>query len=176
MLGGHGGNPPRFNVFKPNNSLENYPVTIKNAPIFVNTYDNTILLQDYIISELIKKTEKQNVSSILMFTADHGCNLFDNGKALFGYGSANPTVNETHVPMFISVSDKFIENNRGKYKNLLTHKNLLTTNNNLFYTLADLANIKYKSFVKKQSIADSSFVEPSSRCVYIGGRVFEFKK
>jgi glucan phosphoethanolaminetransferase (alkaline phosphatase superfamily) len=176
MLGGHGGNPPRFNVFKPNNSLENYPVTIKNAPIFVNTYDNTILLQDYIISELIKKTEKQNVSSILMFTADHGCNLFDNGKALFGYGSANPTVNETHVPMFISVSDKFIENNRGKYKNLLTHKNLLTTNNNLFYTLADLANIKYKSFVKRQSIADSSFVEPSSRCVYIGGRVFEFKK
>jgi glucan phosphoethanolaminetransferase (alkaline phosphatase superfamily) len=176
MLGGHGGNPTRFNVFKPNNSLENYPVTIKNAPIFINTYDNVILLEDYIISELIKKTEKQNVSSVLIFTADHGCNLFDNGRALFGYGSATPTVNETHIPMFISVSSKFIENNHGKYKNLLNHKNLLTTNNNLFYTLADLANIKYKSFVKKQSIADSSFVEPSSRYVYVNGKVFEFKK
>jgi glucan phosphoethanolaminetransferase (alkaline phosphatase superfamily) len=176
MLGAHGATPARFNVFKPNNSLENSPVTMRNAPIFINTYDNTVLFQDYVISELIRMTEKQNVSSVLLFTSDHGCNLFDSGRALFGYGSANPTVNETHIPMFISLSNKYIESNHDKYKNLLAHKNSLTTNNNLFYTLADLAHIKYKSFVKKQSIADSSFVEPSSRFVYVNGEVFEFKK
>lgn len=176
MLGGHGGNPARFNVFKPNNSLENYPVTMKNAPIFINTYDNTILLQDYVISEIIKETERQNVRSVLMFTADHGCNLFDNGKALFGYGSAHPTEKETHVPLFISLSDKFIESNPYKYKNLLAHKNLLTTNNNLFYTLADLANIKYKSYIKKESISDSSYVEPLSRYVFVNGAALEYKK
>jgi len=176
MIGGHGGIPERFDQFKPDNDLGNYPVTMGNAPLFINTYDNLILLQDYVISELIKRTEKQNVSSVLMFTADHGCNLFDNGKALFGYGSANPTEKETHIPMFISMSNKFIENNHNKYKNLSDHKNLLTTNNNLFYTLADLANIKYKSFIKKQSISDSSFVEPSSRFVYVDGTIFEFKK
>lgn len=176
MLGGHGGVPARFNVFKPNNNLENYPVTMKNASIFVNTYDNVILLQDYVLSELIKMTEKQNVSSVLLFTADHGCNLFDNGKALFGYGSANPTEKETHIPLFVNLSNKFIANNHDKYKNLVDHKNLLTTNNNLFYTLADLSNIKYKSYVKKQSISDSSFVEPSSRFVYANGKIFEFKK
>ena len=176
MLGGHGGIPARFNVFKPNNSLENYHVTMKNAPIFINTYDNIILLQDYVISELIKETEKQNVSSVLMFTADHGCNLFDNGKALFGYGSASPTEKETHIPAFVSVSDKFIEGNRDKYKNLSAHKDLLTTNDNLFYTLADLADIKYKSYIKNQSISDSSYAEPSSRFVYVNGVAMEYKK
>jgi glucan phosphoethanolaminetransferase (alkaline phosphatase superfamily) len=176
MIGGHGEIPERFDQFKPNSTQGNYPVTMGNAPLFINSYDNQILLQDYVISELIKRTKKQNVSSVLLFTADHGCNLFDNGKALFGYGSANPTEKETHIPMFISLSNKFIENNHEKYKNLSNHKNLLTTNNNLFYTLADLANIKYKSFIKKQSISDSSFVEPSSRFVYINGTIFEFKK
>ncbi len=149
--------------------------TLSNAPIFINTYDNMMLFQDYVLSEITKMTEGQNVSSVVMFTADHGCNLFDNGKALFGYGSANPTEKETHVPMFISVSDKYIKTNHNKYKNLLDHRNLLTTNNNLFYSLADLANIKYKSFVKQQSISDSSFVEYPSRFVYVGNEVFEFK-
>ncbi len=81
-----------------------------------------MLCQDYVLSEIVKMTERQNVSSVVMFTADHGCNLFDNGKALFGYGSANPTEKETHVPMFISVSDKYIESNHNKYKNLLDHR------------------------------------------------------
>jgi glucan phosphoethanolaminetransferase (alkaline phosphatase superfamily) len=102
--------------------------------------------------------------------------LFDNGKALFGYGSANPTEKETHVPTLVSVSDEFIEDNPHKYKNLLAHKNLLTTNDNLFYTLADLADIKYKSYIKNQSISDSSYAEPSSRFVYVNGVAMEYKK
>ena len=176
MLGGHGEVPAQFNVFKPNNNLKNYPITMQNAHIFINDYDNIVLLQDYVLSEIMKITEKQNVSSVLLFTADHGCNLFDNGRALFGYGSANPTEKETHVPMLVNMSKKYIENNHNKYNNLINHKNLLTTNNNIFYTLSDLANIKYKSFKPTQSISDSLFVEPSSRFVYINDEVREYKK
>ncbi len=175
MLGGHGGVPAQFNKFNPNNSKENYPVTMSNAPVFINTYDNIILLQDYVLSQVITQTQKQQVSSVVLFTADHGCNLFDNGKALFGYGSANPTEKETHTPMFIVASDKFIEKNPAKYRTLVAHKDVMTTNNDLFYTLADLANIKYKSFVKEKSISDSSYVEPASRFVYANSTVFEFK-
>lgn len=175
LLGGHGGVPSNFNVFSPNDSKEDYSVTMKNAPIFINTYDNIIRLQDYVISQIMELAEKNNTSSVVMFTADHGCNLFDNGKALFGYGSANPTENETHVPLFISMSDEYLKSNPGKYKYLLAHKNNVTTNNDLFYTLADLSHIKYHSYVKEKSIADSAYLEPSSRFVYAGGRVFEFK-
>ena len=175
LLGGHGGVPSNFNVFSPNDSKEDHSVTMKNAPIFINTYDNVILLQDYVISRIMELAEKNNTSSVVMFTADHGCNLFDNGKALFGYGSANPTENETHVPLFISMSDKYIKSNMEKYKNLLAHKNNVTTNNDLFYTLADLSHIKYGSYVKEKSISDSAYLQPSSRFVYAGGRVFEFK-
>lgn len=175
MLGGHGGIPDKFNLFKPNSSQKEYPVTFENAPVFINDYDNMILLQDYVLSEIIKSADKQSLSSVLLFTADHGCNLFDNGNVLFGYGSSNPTEKETHVPLFIWGSNKFVKNSY-KFKNLIDHKNLLTTNNNVFYTLADLANIKYKLFIKNKSIADSSYYEPSSRFVFVNNGVMEFKK
>lgn len=148
---------------------------IENASIFINDYDNSIRLQDYVLSEVIKAINKQSLSSVLLFTADHGCNLFDHGKVLFGYGSSNPTEKETHVPLFVWGSNKFINKNF-KFANLNAHKNLLTTNNNVFYTLADLANIKYKSFMKNRSVADSSYFEPSTRFVFVNNGVMEFKE
>lgn len=174
MAGGHGSIPKSFNKFKPNNLLKKYPLSFKNKSIFINDYNNMIFLQDYVLSKIIKSTKRKNLSSIILFTADHGCNLFEN-KNLFGYGSSNPTEKETHVPLFIWGSNKFIKNN-SKYSNLVKHKNLLTTNDNVFYTLADLANIKYPSYLNTQSISDSLYKEPSSRFVYTNGTYKEYKK
>jgi glucan phosphoethanolaminetransferase (alkaline phosphatase superfamily) len=175
MLGGHGKIPKKFELFSPNSSHKDYPVTFSNSHIFINDYDNMICLQDFVLSELIKATDKQSLSSLLLFTADHGCNLFDNGKILFGYGSTNPTKKETHVPLIVWASDKFIKSNT-KFNILNKHKKMLTTNNNIFYTLADLSNIKYKSFVKTKSISDSSFIEPTSRFVFVNNCSVAFKK
>jgi glucan phosphoethanolaminetransferase (alkaline phosphatase superfamily) len=175
MIGGHGKIPAKFQQFSPNSSHKDYPVTFENASVFINDYDNMILLQDYVLSELIKNTSQQSLSSVLLFTADHGCNLFDSGKILFGYGSSNPTEKETHVPLLIWGSDKFRKNNP-KFTNLLNHTKSLTTNNNVFYTLSDLSNIKYGSFVKSKSIADPTYHEPSSRFVFVNNAAMEFKK
>jgi len=172
MIGGHGSIPKSFNKFKPNSLLKKYPLSFKNKSIFINDYDNMIFLQDYVLSKIIKSTKHENLSSIILFTADHGCNLFEN-ENLFGYGSSNPTEKETHIPLFIWGSDKFIKNN-SKYSNLIKHQNLLTTNDNVFYTLADLADIKYTSYLNNQSISDSLYKEPSTRFVYINGTYKEY--
>ena len=174
MIGGHGSIPKSFNKFKPNSLLKKYTLSFKNKSIYINDYDNMILLQDYILSKIIKSTKHENLSSIILFTADHGCNLFEN-ENLFGYGSSNPTEKETHIPLFIWGSNKFIKNN-SKYSNLIKHQNLLTTNDNVFYTLADLADIKYTSYLNTQSLSDSLYKEPNSRFVYINGTYKEYNK
>ncbi|KIA99802.1 hypothetical protein OA93_02990 [Flavobacterium sp. KMS] len=174
MIGGHGKIPENFNLYKPNNSKENYPVTIENAPIFINNYDNMIRLQDFVLGKIINLVQKENKSSVFMFTADHGCNLFDDSQALFGYGSQNPTEKETHIPLFIWGSSKYIEENAEKFDNLKKHKKYLTTNNDLFYTLADLASIKYTDFKKNQSIADSTYSVYKERYVYVNGNAMKF--
>jgi glucan phosphoethanolaminetransferase (alkaline phosphatase superfamily) len=172
MIGGHGSIPKSFNKFKPNSHLKKYTLSFKNKSIYINDYDNMILLQDYVLSKIIKSTKHENLSSIILFTADHGCNLFEN-ENLFGYGSSNPTEKETHIPLFIWGSNKFIKNN-SKYSNLIKHQNLLTTNDNVFYTLADLADIKYTSYLNTQSLSDSLYKEPNSRFVYINGTYKEY--
>lgn len=174
MIGGHGSIPKSFNKFKPNSLLKKYTLSFKNKSIYINDYDNMILLQDYVLSKIIKSTKHENLSSIILFTADHGCNLFEN-ENLFGYGSSNPTEKETHIPLFIWGSNKFIKNN-SKYSNLIKHQNLLTTNDNVFYTLADLADIKYTSYLNTQSLSDSLYKEPNSRFVYINGTYKEYNK
>lgn len=174
MIGGHGSIPKSFNKFKPNSLLKKYPLSFKNKSIYINDYDNMIFLQDYVLSKIIKSTKHENLSSIILFTADHGCNLFEN-ENLFGYGSSNPTEKETHIPLFIWGSNKFIKNNP-KYSNLIKHQNLLTTNDNVFYTLADLADIKYTSYLNTQSLSDSLYKEPNSRFVYINGTYKEYNK
>jgi len=174
MIGGHGSIPKSFNKFKPNSLLKKYPLSFKNKSIYINDYDNMIFLQDYVLSKIIKSTKHENLSSIILFTADHGCNLFEN-ENLFGYGSSNPTEKETHIPLFIWGSNKFIKNN-SKYSNLIKHQNLLTTNDNVFYTLADLADIKYTSYLNTQSLSDSLYKEPNSRFVYINGTYKEYNK
>lgn len=174
MIGGHGEIPEEFNFYKPNSSKKNYPVTMENAPVFINNYDNMIKLQDFVLGKIINLVQKQNKSSIFMFTADHGCNLFDDSQALFGYGSQNPTEKETHIPLFIWSSSKYSKENTEKVNNLKKHKKYLTTNNNLFYTLADLSNIKYTDFKKNQSIADSTYLVYKERYVYINGNAMKF--
>ena len=169
LLGGHHHKlPDRFYVFSPNNKNSDYEVSYKNRQVFINEYDNMILLEDSVISKVIKLTEKQSLSSIVVFTSDHGCNLFENSN-LFGYGSSHPTENELHVPLFIWASEKYCKNNPAEWTVLKSHREVLTTNDNLFYTLADMAHIKYKLYKNSLSIADTSYVSSDPLPLYING-------
>jgi glucan phosphoethanolaminetransferase (alkaline phosphatase superfamily) len=169
LLGGHHHKlPDRFNVFEPNNKNNDYEVSYKNRKVFINDYDNMILLEDSVISKVITLTKAQDLSSVVLFTSDHGCNLFENSN-LFGYGSSNPTEKELHIPLFIWASEKYRNNSAGKWNILKSRKGVLTTNDNLFYTLADLAHIKYKLYKSSLSIADTSYIPSDQIPLYING-------
>lgn len=174
MVGGHGKIPEQFNLYKPNSSKKKHSVSVENLPIIINDYDNMIMFQDFVLGKIINALERENKSCFFVFTADHGCNLFDGNKALFGYGSQNPTEKETHIPLFIWGSSKYIKENSQKFDNLIKNKKQLTTNTNLFSTIADLSNIQYKNFNRSESIADSTYLVSSFRYVYVNGEALKF--
>ena len=176
LAGGHGIIPEEFSKFKPYTNSENHGISKENKEKIVNGYDNMILLQDHVLGKIIDFSKNQNNSSFMLYTADHGTNLFDSdNNNLFGYGSMNPTKNETNVPMFFWASEKFIKSFPYKFGALNNHKYLLTTNDNIFYTLADLANINYPDYKKTLSLSDSSFIEPKERYMYINNSYIKFK-
>lgn len=68
-----------------------------------NTYDNTILFTDYVMSEIIKTMQayEDKFDLAMLYMSDHGESLGENGIYLHGMPYAVAPAEQTHVP-FIS--------------------------------------------------------------------------
>lgn len=159
--------PANFDHFKPSfkNTIEYSAMKASNIDLITNTYDNTILYSDFILSSVIKKLEQTDGISAMLFTADHGENLCDDDKQLLYHGSVYHTKAEMQVPFFIWHSTKFSEKKADVVTSLKNNIHKPVSASNIFYTMLDLANISYKGENLAKSIASKDFRIPESRYV-----------
>ncbi len=71
----------------------------------VATYDNAILYNDFIVSEVINKTKYKEKSAVLYFS-DHGEEVFDKAN-YFGHFQNKPTVAMYEIPFLVYLSKDF---------------------------------------------------------------------
>lgn len=63
-----------------------YPETgATRKETLINTYDNSVLYADDLISQVIKTVETRNSRALVMYVSDHGENLGDDGRRLYGH-------------------------------------------------------------------------------------------
>jgi lipid A ethanolaminephosphotransferase len=69
----------------------------------MNTYDNTILYTDFILSKVVESLENlsksKNVNASMFYISDHGESLGENGIYLHGLPYAFAPTDQTHIPM-----------------------------------------------------------------------------
>ena len=65
----------------------------------INSYDNTVVETDRFLARVIAVLAQERRPAMLLFTSDHGENLFDDQRRLFMHAQAGPTRHDTHVPM-----------------------------------------------------------------------------
>ena len=130
-----------------------------------NNYDNAILYNDYVVSELIKKLSKKTDSvNALLYFSDHGHEVYDDLTKKEMLRSENaPTCAMYSVPFIIYGNKKWL-NNRN-IKELNTYTNRLYSSSDLFYTFLDITNLKFDSFQSGRSIINSKY---EKNPVYIG--------
>ncbi|EJG3275741.1 phosphoethanolamine transferase [Campylobacter coli] len=108
-----------------------------DSEALINTYDNTLLYTDYLLSEIIKLLkEKKDYESSLIYLSDHGENLGENGIYLHGMPYAIAPSYQTHIPVIFWSNDK---------KLMMTaqnHKGLKLSQDNLFSTLLGYFDVK----------------------------------
>ncbi|MGL4600121.1 MAG: phosphoethanolamine transferase, partial [Plesiomonas sp.] len=111
----------------------------------VNTYDNTILYTDFVISEIInmlKKYEnKYNVA--MLYLSDHGESLGENGLYLHGTPYSLAPQYQTKVPMIAWFSEGFSKANNLDL--VCLKKKAMTgrfSHDNLFNSLLGIMNVK----------------------------------
>ena len=108
--------PRSFAYFKPDSRSEAKP---ENRRDLLNAYDNTIRYTDYILHGIIERLQKwegvqtktdgvygQPISAML-YTSDHGENIFDDDRHLFLHAAPKASDYELHVPFIIWTSDGF---------------------------------------------------------------------
>jgi glucan phosphoethanolaminetransferase (alkaline phosphatase superfamily) len=171
LFGNHYGvdsHPDEYNFFSPN--LENSKVgsrSIESRELFINSYDNSVLYQDFVISKVIQLIQAKEAVSFVFFSSDHGESLFDEPDFFYGHGSAKPTKEQVHVPAFVWYSSLYKKYNDNVVSNLHQNKNKKLSSDNLFYTVSNLGLLSYPLYADSMSIADSNFLEPDTRFAII---------
>ena len=108
--------PRNFAYFKPDSRSE---AKSENRRDLLNAYDNTIRYTDYILHGIIERLQKwegiqtktdgvygQPISAML-YTSDHGENIFDDERCLFLHAAPKASDYELHVPFIIWTSEGF---------------------------------------------------------------------
>lgn len=116
----------------------------KNKMILAD-YDNATLYNDYIIDELLKRWEDEEV--VVVHMSDHGEEAFGDGKPIFGrQHSAEIDYRLAHeefeVPFWIWCSKKYRRNHPDVVKRIKAAKDLPFMTDNLSHLLLYLAGIR----------------------------------
>jgi glucan phosphoethanolaminetransferase (alkaline phosphatase superfamily) len=113
----------------------------------------------------IRKIERLQAVSALVYVADHGENLFDTEENIVFHGGSEYTSYDFHVPFFVWTSDKY--NNRYPFKaeNLLRNKDKRLSTDYIFYSMLDMADITFPGQIMSKSIVSDSLREDSVRYI-----------
>jgi glucan phosphoethanolaminetransferase (alkaline phosphatase superfamily) len=105
----------------------------------INSYDNSIVYTDFVLSELIAFLKQRAGITALLYVADHGENLRDDARSLLGHFYNNEY--DLPVPMLFWYSERFADRFPEKVAAVKRNATLRVSTNSIFYTLADLASV-----------------------------------
>lgn len=134
----------------------------------INAYDNTIVATDFLIMSCIKKLESlEDTSAGLLYTSDHGEDIFDNGSSRFLHASPLPTYYQLHVPMLAWLSEEYISRYNDAYE--AAKKNFaanISTSRSFCPTAINLAGIKTDKLDIRASLMSPEY-EPRKIALYL---------
>lgn len=108
-----------------------------------NSYDNSVLYTDWFLSQVIGELKSSKQMTSMMYVADHGQTLYDGSCKLAFHG--HNTQYEFHVPALVWYSDLYRATHPGKINELLKNKRAKLSTENVFHSLVDMADIRYKT-------------------------------
>jgi heptose-I-phosphate ethanolaminephosphotransferase len=106
-----------------------------------NSYDNTILYTDYILSEILQKLKQTPGITAALYLSDHGDNIKDDDRQLFGHFHSNEL--DLPVPMFFWFSDAYAQRFPDKVAAARAAAGASLNTQAVFYSVADMASVRF---------------------------------
>ena len=155
--------PEQFKKFTPTCDTEEIQTCTQEQ--IVNTYDNTILYTDYIVSSVIDILKKfPAYESGLLYVSDHGESLGENGVYLHGVPYAIAPKEQTSVPMVLWMSEVMKKSDHLDYECL--KKKAQTgqfSHDNLSHSILSLMEVDSRVYDPKMDFFDECRLDPLPR-------------
>lgn len=123
-----------------------------------NSYDNAVLYNDYVVSELIKNLDKGTGQQALIYFSDHGEEVYDTRDEPFsGRNEYKPTPAMYTVPFIVWGSREYLaENDAATWQ---SYVNRSYTISDFIFTWAEVAGLDFDGFDTSRSLLSHNFVE-----------------
>ena len=159
--------PRSFAYFKPDSRSEAKP---QNRRDLLNAYDNTIRYTDYILHGIVERLQKWEKlqaktdgvycqpTSAMLYTSDHGENIFDDDRRLFLHAAPKASDYELHVPFIIWTSEGFGNEYPNTWKALGENRTKqVQTSLSAFHTMLGIGGIRTPYRLDKYSVASGKY-------------------
>lgn len=124
----------------------------------MNTYDNTILYTDSVVSKTIDalKARQTTMNTALVYLSDHGESLGENGLYLHGTPYMLAPTQQTHIPFMFWLSPDYV-NNFSVNEPCLRDQAAKTavSQDNLFSTILGMMNVKSAVYQPQMDIINT---------------------
>lgn len=130
----------------------------ENREQLVNAYDNTIRVTDALLHGIVAQLSATGAQAAMVYTSDHGENIFDDSRRLFLHASPVPSYYELHVPMLVWTSAAYRHAHPRQAAHLVAHHaKPVATSLSVFHTLLDLAGVITPLRDDALSVASASY-------------------
>jgi glucan phosphoethanolaminetransferase (alkaline phosphatase superfamily) len=141
--------------FKPDNVISAEKVY---RDVLINAYDNTVINTDKVLAGIIRQVEAKAVNGAVIFTSDHGEDIFDDSRSRFLHASPIPTYYQLRVPLLVWTSQSYAAQYPEAVAQLKAHSEIpVSTNMVIFHTMLDLSGIKTPYKRDSLSLSNKAF-------------------
>lgn len=161
LLGTHGNYINRYpSIYSTFNGKPETNFKHDKAFATINAYDNAVLYNDFIVTEIIKKVKNRNSKSFALYFSDHGEDVY-NTMDMACHTESKGSKPMYDIPFILWQSEIYKKENT----DLVFNVNRPWSTEDLIFTLSDLAQIKFNQFDASRSLINSKF-EQKERLIF----------
>lgn len=132
--------PDSFQKFK----KTNYLAALEHQRDILAAYDNSILYNDSVVSEIIERFKDED--ALVLYFPDHSIDVFDTNDNYVGHaieGNLDSYKVGTEIPFMIYVSSQFKDEHKKEWESIKNNTTKSFNTTNLIYSLLDLSNVDF---------------------------------
>ena len=134
-------------------------------PQLINAYDNSICQTDLLLRHIIEQLTAHGGSAAMVYTSDHGEDIFDDARHLFLHASPFPSFWQLHVPLIVWTSPVYRQRHGAITSALDANRHKAAESNSVFHTLLTMGGVT--TSYRNDSLSLASPIYTSHRRLFI---------